>query len=178
MVENLKASGEMTLENGQIVNWEFTKKLGKHLKFLNFDTLDFDRISNTFKIEDKKIITPDIAVRTSFCDITANGITGFDNTVDYTINLILDEKTSEKAAQQLSTLAEFFSGRTGQLEFTVKATGTFLSPSFKLDTSTAEKQLKESLKQELKKEATKFLDKQTGDELKKKGKKLLDKIFK
>ena len=177
MLDNLKASGSLDILNGSIANWEFTKQLGQYLKFLNFDKIDFDSIKNTFKVENKKVVTPDMGIKTSFGDVNLDGATGFDKSVDYKMSLLLDEQNSKKAAQQFSSLANLFKGETGRLEFDVTAGGTLKSPSFSIDTSKAEDQLKTRLKDSVKQEAEKLLDKQD-DELKQKGKDLLKNILK
>ncbi|MBN1290873.1 MAG: AsmA family protein [Candidatus Latescibacteria bacterium] len=177
MLENLKATGSLDINKGSISNWEFTKKLGQYLKFLNFDKIDFDRIRNSFIVENKKVVTPDMAITTSFGDINLDGTTGFDKSINYQFNLLLDETTSKKAAQQINSLTSLFKGETGRLELDLTAGGTLTSPSFSLDTSKAEDQLKARLKDSLKQEAEKLLDKQN-DEVKQKGKELLKNIFK
>ncbi|MBA7485048.1 hypothetical protein ES707_20582 [subsurface metagenome] len=177
MLENLKASGDMIFDRGQIVNWDFTRKLGEHLKFLDFETLDFDRVKNSFRVENQKFYTPDLALKTKFGDIRVDGFTGFDKTVNYNITLNLDKKTSENALKNLGSLTKYLNATPERLEFNITAGGTLISPSFKLDTSAAEKQLNESLKDRLIKEADKFLDSQD-EEIKEKGKKLLKKLFK
>jgi len=177
MLENLTGFGNLDIDKGSISNWKFTRELGSYLKFLNFDKLDFDSIRNKFRVENSQVITPDMRIKTSFADITLDGTAGFDKSIDYSISMLLDETTSAKAARQISALSSLFKGGTGRLELTVDAGGTLTSPKFSLDTSKAEDQLKARLKDSLKKEAEKFLDKQDGD-LKKKGKELLKNIFK
>jgi len=179
MLKNLKGSGNMKFENGQIDNWDFTKKLGKQIKFLDFDTLDFDTIDNSFIIKDQKFITPDMSLKTVHGDIFMNGYTGFDRSIDYEITLILDKSASQKAAKELSALSTLINKDTESLELIVKAGGTLTSPKFKLDTSRAEKQLREEVKDEIKSRAYEIIEKNIKDEkLKEEGKKLLEKLFK
>ena len=177
MLQNLKAAGTMNLQDGQIVNWDFTRKLGNYLKFLNFDTIDFDQIVNTFRVENQKFITPDCAMKTKFGDITVNGFTGFDTSLDYDITLNLDKKNSELALKSLSSFSQYMSSTPERLSLNVKAGGSLASPSFTLDTSAAEKLLKDSLKAETVKQVEKLLDSQ-GVEIKEKGKEILKKLFK
>ena len=164
----------MRFESGQIVNWDFTKKLGNYLKFLDFDTLDFDTIVNSFIIENQKMFTPDMALKTGHGDIYLDGSIGFDSSVDYTITLLLNKETTQKASKHLSTLASLINKDTESLEIIVNAGGTLKSPEFKIDTSKAEKQLKE----ELTSKAKQFIEKSIKDEdLKEKGEKLLKRLL-
>jgi len=178
MLNNLKMSGDMLLDKGAIVNFGFAKKLGEHLKFLNFDRIEFDRIVNSFRVEDRKFFTPDMAITTTFGDVMVDGFVGFDRQVDYTITLDLDRETSKKALNALSGFAKYLESAPERLEFTVVAGGTLTSPSFSLDTSAAEEFLKANLKNRLSKEVDKLLDSKDAGELKNKGRKLLNNLFK
>jgi len=178
MLDNLRASGDMAFDRGQIVNLDFTKKLGEHLKFLNFETLDFDSITNSFRVENQKFITPDMALQTSYGDILVDGFTGFDTSVDYRITLNLNKQTSALALKNLSSLTQYLDSTPDRLELNVTAGGTLFSPSFGLDTSAAEEALKASLKDRLTKEVDTLLESKDADELKEKGKKLFNKLFK
>ena len=177
MLNNLKASGDMNFKNGQIVNWDFTKKLGDHLKFLDFDTIDFSAIKNSFRIENSKFITPDIILKSKAGDIRFDGVTGFDTSINYSFSMLLNKNTSEKAIKGIPVLSKLMSGSDNQIELLITARGTFMSPSFSLDTSKAEGQLKKQAKKEVEKVIDKILDKQ-GEDIKKKGEKILKNLFK
>ncbi|MCD6308104.1 MAG: AsmA family protein [Candidatus Latescibacteria bacterium] len=178
MLNNLKMSGDMLLEKGAIVNFGFAKKLGEQLKFLDFDSIEFDRIVNSFRVGDRKFFTPDMAITTTFGNVMVDGFVGFDTQVDYTITLDLDKETSKKALNALSGFTKYIENPPERLELTVNAGGTLTSPSFSLDTSAAEELLKANLKNRLSKEVDKLLDSKDADELKEKGRKLLNNLFK
>ncbi len=177
MLDNLKASGSMLFNEGSIQNFGMTKQLGEHLKFLDFEKVDFKSITNSFKVEDRKFVTPDMAIATDFGDIRVDGFTGFDSSIGYDITLDLDRETSAKALKSLSSLTKYIDSTPERLELNIAAGGTLTSPKFKLDTSTAEDVLKKSLKKQVTKEVDKLLDSKDAEELKEKGKKLLKKIF-
>ncbi len=179
MLENLTGNGFMRFEKGQIDNWDFTKKLGSHIKFLDFDTLDFDTIVNSFSIKDRKVITPDMKLKTQHGDILMNGAAGFDTSLDYDITLLLNKEASRKAAQYLSSVTDLVKVDAQSLEITVKAGGTIASPKFKMDTSKAQDQLKQEVIKELKSKAEELIEEKIiDDKLKEEGKKLLKKLFK
>ena len=177
MLDNLKASGNMAFLNGQVVNLGLMKKLGDYLKFLDFETLDFESITNSFKVEDRKFITPDMAIVTQYGDIRMDGFTSFDTALDYDITLDLNRKTSAKALKVLSSLTKYIEAKPERLELKVRTTGSLLSPKFSLDSSAAEDVLKDELKKQLSKEVDNLLDSKDVNELKEKGKKLLKKLF-
>lgn len=171
-LNNLKGAGSASIENGQFVNWDFTRKLGQTLRFLNFDTLNFGNASTTFSFENRRITTPDLLFRTQYGDMTVSGSTGYDATVNYDIAFKLNRAAANLATQnKLGDLGSIFSsGTVPQLYLT--ATGTLQSPSFRIDSSRTRKEVQDKLRNE----AEKFLNKQN-DKLREQGKKILDKLF-
>jgi uncharacterized protein involved in outer membrane biogenesis len=175
MLKNLAGEGSMLFEKGQIDNWEFAKKLGDYLKFLDFDHLDFDTITNAFFIKDQKVLTPDMAIKTAYGNILMDGACGFDTSLDYTMRLQLNKEGTKRAVQQLSALTQIVSKELDSLELTVDIGGTISSPTFKLNTA----KVKEQVKDELRSRADKLIEEKIYDEnLKKEGKKLLNKLLK
>ena len=170
------------MEKGSISNWDFTKKLGKSIRFLDFDTLEFEKITTSFKVADGFVITDDLKAATEFGALNLSGATGFDTSVDYDIVFKMNRKAVDSAKKNnLGLLSELFEDESGTPELKIKAGGNLKSPAFKIDTSQVKQKAKDKLKAEaeklLGKEADKLLGKDA-DELKKKGKKLLNKLFK
>ncbi len=172
-MKNLKGTGVATFVKGQFVNWEFTKGLGKSLKFLNFDTLDFESLKSGFTVVDQRVITPALVVKTAYGDLTLVGSTGFDTTLDFDISYKLNAKAMSLADKnRLGDIASLISGSSTP-ELYLLAKGTLKKPEFTIDKSRSGKAVKERLQNE----AEKLLQKQDSD-LQKKGQKLLKKLFK
>jgi len=178
MLDNLRAGGDMRFDNGEIVNFGLAKEIGGSLKFLAFDTLPFASVVNSFSVEDRKFITPDMAIKTQYGDFIVDGFTGFDTALSYDITFNLNRETSKKALNSLSTLTQYMNSTPERLELNITAGGTLSKPTVKVDTSQAEALLKESLKDEAVKKIDEFLDSPGNEELKEKGKQLLDSILK
>jgi uncharacterized protein involved in outer membrane biogenesis len=171
--KNLKGGGSALLEKGQFVNWDFTKGLGSALKFLNFDTLDFDVLQTAFSIENGRVITPAAMMKTGYGDFTFSGSTGFDTSVAYDIMIKLNSRAMSIAGKNgLGDLASII-GASSTPELYLTAKGTLKKPAFSIDRTRSAAAVKEKIKGE----AEKFLQNQNGDVLKQ-GKKLLDKLFK
>jgi len=172
-LKNLKGNGEATFVKGQFVNWEFTKGLGKSLKFLNFDTLDFESLKSGFTVADQRVITPSIVVKTAYGDLNMAGSTGFDTTLDFDISYKLNAKAVSLANRNnLGDLAALISGSSTP-ELYILAKGTLKQPAFTIDKTRSGKAVKEKLRNE----AEKLLQKQDSD-VQKAGQKLLKKLFK
>jgi hypothetical protein len=174
MLKNLSALGSFSMNKGSITNWEFTRSLGRSLKFLDFDTLDFNRIVASFSVADERVFTDDLDAATDYGAFTIAGGTGFDKSIDYDIVFKLNKKARDLAQKNnLELISELLEDETGTPTLNIKAGGSLTAPTFTIDTSEAGKRAKDRLKNE----AEKLLDKQS-DELKKEGRKLLKKLFK
>lgn len=178
MLDNLTADGDMLFEGGEIYNLDFTKKLGAFLKFLDFDVLTFDSITNTFMVKDRKVITPDMSVKSDHGTILMNGSAGFDTSLDYVMTLILNKEASAKAVNTLGVLSKLVNKDTESIELDVGVKGTMKSPSFTLDTSKAEQKLKEQAKDKIEEKAKEIIEKNIkSDDIKEEGKKILKQLF-
>ena len=178
MLENLTGSGSLRFDNGRFVNWEFTKQLGPHLPFLDFDTLEFDSMVNSFNIAHKRVTFSDMTVTGRHCVIRVNGSSGFDTSIDCDLVFTLDEETSREAIRRLSVLADIIGTDVRSLELVVRAEGTLASPRFTVDTSRAKNLIKEQARDHLKTRIEKIVDEKIRDEsLKEEGKKLIKKLF-
>ncbi|MFC1650718.1 AsmA-like C-terminal region-containing protein [Candidatus Latescibacterota bacterium] len=174
ILKNFVCDGKMKFENGQIANWDFTNKLGKYLKFLDLDTVEFDTIVNSFSVKDGKMFTPDMSLNTQHGNIRVDGNIGFDTSVDYTITMFLNKEAAQNASKQISALAGLIGKDSETLELIVKTGGTIKSPKFRLDASKAQKQVKE----EIKTKAQEYIEEKLKDPaLKEKGEELLKKLF-
>lgn len=174
-LNNLTGEGALKITDGQFDNFEFVKKLGNHLKFLDFDTLSFETITNSFSIKNQRVFTPDMALKTEYGTIRAEGSAGFDTSVAYDIALLLNRETSKKALKSLNSLTQYLDLDIDTIELNVKAGGTISAPKFRLDTSRAEEQLKK----EVASQAQEFIEEKLNiEDLKEEGKKLLKKLFK
>ncbi|MCE5252396.1 AsmA family protein [bacterium] len=174
MLKNLTGQGMFSMENGSIKNWDFTKKLGDTIKFLNFDTVDFDRIATSFRVADRHVFTDNLTANTEYGAFLCTGSVGFDTALDYDMVFRLNGKAAGLAKKNnIGQLADLFADETGTPVILIKTGGTLKSPSFAIDTSQAKAKAKDKLLDE----ANKMLDKQD-ENLKKEGKKLLKKLFK
>ena len=170
--KNLKGAGSALFEDGQFVNWDFTKGLGGTLKFLNFDRLDFESLEAAFFIENQRVITPALVVKSTYGDLTFSGSTGFDTSLAYDIMFKLNTRAAGIAGKSsLGDLADLITASSAP-ELYLTAGGTLKNPKFTIDRARSGKAVKEKLKNE----AEKLLQKQGGDVIKQYNK-LLNKLF-
>ncbi len=176
MMQNMTGDGTLVFAKGQVDNWPPLRQLGQYLKFLNFDTVSFDTIQNSFRIEKAKVITPDIRLHTSSFDLLANGETGFDTSINYTLSIALNRTLSQQAVKSL--LSVNVPASVPPLTLDINAGGTLESPSFKLDTVKLEQSIGGQVKEDLKTKAQDLLQQTVKDSsLQEQGKKLLDGLF-
>jgi hypothetical protein len=176
MMQNMTGDGALAFAKGQIDNWPPLRQLGQYMKFLNFDTVSFDTIQNSFRIEKAKVITPDIRLHTSSFDLLANGETGFDKSINYTLSLTLNRALSQQAVKSL--LSVNVPASVPPLTLDINAGGTLESPSFKLDATKLEQSIAGQAKQDLKTKAQDLLQQSVKDSsLKQQGKQLIEGLF-
>ena len=73
----------MLLKKGVLKNFEPIQHLSKYVKKEDLLTLSVDEIGNIFKISDKKIHIPPMAIHSNVTRIVVSGIHTFDNKIDY-----------------------------------------------------------------------------------------------
>jgi hypothetical protein len=182
MLENLWMDGDMSFTDGAFGNLEFTRRLGEALPFLAHDALAFDRITNTFTVEDQRFITPDMSVATPYGDITVDGWTGFDTSLEYLLTIDLNRDTTRAALESLGGTVASLSNIPDRLELTVGASGTLSDPAFALDTTALQEFITSQIQEKAGEKLEEFLNSgavnsDDAEKLRDAGKKLLD-IFK
>ncbi len=119
-----------------------------------------------------------MSVKSDHGTILMNGSAGFDTSLDYVMTLILNKEASAKAVNTLGVISKLVNKDTESIELDVGVKGTMKSPSFTLDTSKAERQLKEQAKEKIEEKAKEIIEKNIkSDDIKEEGKKLLEQLF-
>ena len=182
---NLRGEGNFSMKEGMLINWDFAKKLSGYLGFVDFDTTGFNDFRMGFLLENEKMFIDNLKMKTRTADIVSGGWVGLDQSLALDLNIRFTEAFSgQTRGGLLGTTAEYFKDSDGRINLDVHVGGTTSSPSFKIDTSKAKKQLEKKARDQLDSEINKLrkkMDEATDEQkdlLEKKGKKLLKKLFK
>ena len=173
--QTLNGQGKVQLQNGKLTGVKVNKSIAGLLKLPNLEEINFKDWSNTFTIADGRLVIKDLRITALDADYVINGSQGLDGSLDYTMSLILPEKTSSKitipgfAGQAVS----LFKDESGKVKLDFAVGGTADNPQVVLDTKAAQKKAEDLAKQKVAEEAKKL-----EQQVKKQGENALKKLFK
>ncbi len=125
--------------NGAIALMVNVDKLGERLKQVNFATLE-----NTITIKDRKLILPDMNIKSSALDMNINGTHSFDNKIDYGLNFRMAEVFQKDKVTDNGYIVDDDTG----MRMFISIGGTTDNPVFKYDKLSAAQARKEKFEQE------------------------------
>ncbi len=114
-------------------------KLAERLKKISFSTLE-----NAITIKDRKIIIPEMTIKSSALDINVNGTHSFDNHIDYGLNFRMAEVFKKNVVTEYGYIVD---DNTGMRMF-IAISGTTDNPVFKYDKLSAAQARKDKFQQE------------------------------
>jgi uncharacterized protein involved in outer membrane biogenesis len=173
--QSLNGNGKVQVENGKLTGVKVNQVIAGLLKLPDLEEISFKDWSNAYTVADARIHIKDLKISSLNADYIVNGSQGLDGSLDYTMTLVLPEKTSAKinvpgfAGQAL----DLFKDETGSVRLDFSVSGTSKNPSVALNTKSAQKKAEDLAKQKIADETKKLEDK-----LREKGKDVLEGLFK
>ncbi len=145
----LDANIEIT--NGQLIDFEPIYQLADYIELNELKQIKFSTIKNDISIKDRKIIIPNMEVKTNAFNIEVSGEHTFDNQMEYRLKLLLREWLANKAKKNKHENEEFGIEENDGLGSTalyliIKGTNDNYKISY--DSKKMKEQVKESLKKE------------------------------
>ncbi|HVP36981.1 MAG TPA: AsmA family protein [Terriglobales bacterium] len=163
ITKSLIASGNGTITDGRLVNWDLLNQVSSYLKMNESKEEKIRTLTNSFKVNNGRVFFEDFQALTTSGDWKATGSVGLDGSLDYTVNLVLSPELSSRI--NLGDLTKFFQDENGRTVLDFKIEGNAKSPKFSISTARAEKKFQQQLQQQ-KDKATEDLKKKAGDLLK------------
>ena len=145
------AKANITIENGALIDYEPLSGLSKYLKNRDLKYVSFETLKNTIEIKDQMISIPEMEINSSAIDFKVNGTHGFDQTIDYHLNVLISQlRTSgDKRNDQVEDIGNVTDDGLHKEKYFFRITGTVDNPIY----HTLDKEgYKASLKTNLKKE--------------------------
>jgi uncharacterized protein involved in outer membrane biogenesis len=173
--QTLNGRGHVQVQNGALTGVKVNKQIASTLKLPDLETITFKDWANEFTVADGRIYIKDLKISALDADYVVNGSQGLDGSLDYTMSLILPEKTSSRiniggfGGQAI----DMFRDNTGRVKLDFAVAGNTDDPKVSLDTRAAQKKAEDLAKQKVKDEAKKLQD-----QVKSKGEDLLKDLFK
>jgi hypothetical protein len=103
----LVVESDVTINNGQLVNFGPLNSLSRFISVEELKDVKFSTLKNHIYIKDKKIIIPQMDIASSAFNITASGTHYFDNHYSYKIRVLLSELIWGKARKAKRENDEF-----------------------------------------------------------------------
>jgi len=136
---SIYAKSDITIENGELINFEPMLALSRFLKGADLKTIKFSTLTNTIEIKKRKILIPLMEIKSSALDITASGEHSFDNIVDYKLRLYLSQILGKKVKQQNTEFGTIEDDGLGRTMVYLNMKGPVSSPKFEWDRKGVEK---------------------------------------
>ncbi len=155
--EKILVLTDMTIKNGELVNYEPLNALSKFVDVNDLKNLKFSELKNTLTIKNKVLYVPTMDIHNNALNLNLTGTHTFDNVLDYKIKLSLSELLSKKRKTQSNEFGEE-DEKTRGINLFLSIKGPINDLKFQFDRKGAKAQLKQDAKQE--KEAIKEILKQ------------------
>lgn len=125
----LSGQGRLIITEGKLWELNLFKGLGRLVFAKDFASIVFKEGSSDFFIQDKSIFTDNLSMKSEFVDLSGPLKIGFDNSIDASLNVRVDDKMVPLAGtfKDLTTAIIGQAGRFG----VIKINGTLKEPKYK-----------------------------------------------
>ncbi len=145
--KNLSGQGKLLLADGKLTGAGLVQGLADYLNLEELRVLRFQQAKSSFTVKNGKInLNSEFAgnqVRAA-----PTGTVGLDGSLDVALDARLAPELTQKLDSK-GTLTKFLKDQEGWAQVPLKVTGTATSPSFALDTSAVEQQVKEKAREKI-----------------------------
>ncbi len=145
---SVTARAWLTIENGELNEFEPMKALARYLKGSDLNRIRFSTLKNTIEIRNRTVFIPQMHIQSSAADLTLAGTHSFDNYIDYRIQLLLSQMLGRKVKSYHTEFGEIEEDQYGRTRLMLRLTGPAANPKISYDT----RAVKEKIASEVKKE--------------------------
>ncbi len=135
-MDKIYAKANITIKDGELLNYAPMKGLSKFIKVNALNDVKFATLHNQIEIKNKTITFPAMDIKSTAIDIVASGEHKFDNSINYSIKLLLSELMARKAKSAKKENEEFGvveDDNLGKTALYILVTGTVDNPVYKYD---------------------------------------------
>ena len=141
----------MTIEKGELVNFEPMKDLSKYIAVSELGDIKFSALQNQIEIKEQKIFIPKMDIQSSALNVTMSGTHSFNNDIDYHFKVLMSDVLFTKARKAKKENDEFGvveDDKEGKTSLFISMTGTVDNPVIKYDKKGVKQNLKENITEE------------------------------
>lgn len=148
-LSSIKSNASISITSGELINYEPLLALSEYISEDALKHIRFENLSNEIVIENQKIIVPQMDIRSSAIDLSGSGTHGFDNSLDYRLQIVLaDLLFKKKSREEVSPDIVVLPDGTEKRKLHMYVKGTVDDPIVGIDNKAAAKKLVDDIKKE------------------------------
>lgn len=149
-LNGLKATLDITVDDGEIMNYEPLIGLKDYIKGRDFSKISFETLKNNINIDDGKISIPQMEIRSNAINLKVSGWHTFENEIEYHLQVRMKElrkKAEKPGAEDEYGYVDYSQDGGGTLFLLI--TGTVDKPDYKqLDKAAMKEKINSDIKKE------------------------------
>jgi hypothetical protein len=146
--DKIYAKSNLTIENGELINFEPMLALSKYVKGADLKQIKFSTLKNQIEIKNQTIYIPTMEIKTSAMDLIASGTHKFNNTIDYQLQLYLSQILGKKVKEMNTEFGTIEDDGLGKTRIFLTMKGPISNPTIKYDKTGIEQKIKKDIVQE------------------------------
>ncbi len=150
-LNTINATSSILIERGELIGFKPLESLAKYIDLNELKLIKFSTLQSAIEIKNKVITIPRTSIKSSAINMELWGKHGFDNVIDYHIQLLLSEILSKKPRankdfdEELSLVENDPENRRSVF---IVMSGPIDNPTIKYDKKGAKEKIKQDIKQE------------------------------
>jgi hypothetical protein len=143
----VKATCDVTIENGELNNFSPIMSLSKYLKLKDLSSIKFSTLHNVISIADRQLFIPQMEIKSSALNLSGSGTHTFDNIIDYKVKLLLSDVLGKKMKHE-SEFGEIEDDGQGHTQLFLTMKGPVDNPKISLDKKAVVDKIKSDIARE------------------------------
>jgi hypothetical protein len=141
-------TADIIIDNGELINFAPIQALARYVKVPDLNHIRFSTLKNKISIANRKILIPEMEIKSTALNIGANGVHDFDNNVDYHLQLFLSEILGKKMKSNSTEFGEVEDDGLGRSRLMLTMKGPVDNPRFAYDRKATTAKIKNDISNE------------------------------
>ena len=143
--DKVVAVSDLTINNGELNNFEPMKALSKYLKGSDLNSIKFSTLHNIINIKNQQIYFPTMQIKSSVLDLTASGTHSFNNQIDYKLQLLLSDLIGNKIKKNNTEFGVIEDDGLGKMKIFLSMKGLASNPKITYDKKAVEEKISKDI---------------------------------
>ncbi len=143
--DKVVAVSDLTINNGELNNFEPMKALSKYLKGSDLNSIKFSTLHNIINIKNQQIYFPTMQIKSSVLDLTASGTHSFNNQIDYKLQLLLSDLIGNKIKKNNTEFGVIEDDGLGKMKIFLSMRGLASNPKITYDKKAVEEKISKDI---------------------------------